>query len=370
MANQKTVIATGDSEGLGAAVVVRGPSMCLSSSQGLGWNNAAIERHLVEAGEKPETRVSRPQITLAAGQRIARGERKGRGGHFIPYSKPPGLMNLNVEGVIPAINTATPTEIILCTLDTQFVGDVAGEQEGYPAPNLRERTLFYDEILGGLVRLLEREAKSGGESGRLFADHLAYSVALRTLAIGEQQPDRHAAPNALPMPRLRRVIERMRTDLSQDIDLQTLAAETGYSRNHFLRMFRASTGQPPHQYLMRLRIEKAEEMLRNRSLGLMEIALECGFSSHAHFTRAFRNIMGVSPSAYRRHACRNKRLLVLVIGIHAVLPFVAAHGSHPQRKWRQETKSDFLQTGSFPSSAPAVSSIDFLLCLRIRSDLQ
>ena len=301
MANQKNVIATGDSQGIGAAVVVRGPSVCLSSSQALGWNNVAIERHLVEAGEKPETRVPRYQITLASGRRIARGERKGRGGHFIPYSKPPGFMNLNVEGVLPAINTATPTEIIVCTLDTQFVGDVAGDQEGYPSPKLHERALFYDETLGGLVHVLERESKSRGESGRLFADHLAYSVALRILAIGETQRDGYAAPNPLPTLRLKRVIERMRADMSEGIDLKTLAAETGYSRNHFLRMFRAATGHSPHQYLMRLRIEKAEKMLRNKSLGLIEIALECGFSSHAHLTRAFRDIMGVTPSAYRRH---------------------------------------------------------------------
>lgn len=301
MANQKTVIGTGAAQGIGAAVVVRGPSVCLSSSQGLGWNNLAIERHVVEAGGKPETRVAGHQITLASGLRIARGERKGRSGHFIPYSKPPGFMNLNVDGVLPAINTATPTEIIVCTLDTQFVGDVAGEQEGYPKPKLREQTLFHDETLGGLVQVLEREAKSGGESGRLLADHLAYSVALRILAIGEKQRDSYAVPNPLPALRLKRVIERMRSDLSEGIDLKTLAAETGYSRNHFLRMFRAATGHPPHQYLMRLRIEQAEKMIRNKSLGLIEIALECGFSSHAHLTRAFRNIMGVTPSAYRRH---------------------------------------------------------------------
>ena len=122
MANQKTVIGTGASQGIGAAVVVRGPSVCLSSSQGLGWNTLAIERHDVEAGEKPETRVAGHQITLASGRRIARGERKGRSGHTISYSKPPGFMNLNLDAVLPAINTATPTEIIVCTLDTEFVG--------------------------------------------------------------------------------------------------------------------------------------------------------------------------------------------------------------------------------------------------------
>jgi AraC family transcriptional regulator len=282
-----------------AKMLVRGPSVCLSSSERLGWKNIAVERHTVEAGEKAESRVGRYFITLASGHRTARGERKGRGGGFIPYSKPPGFMNLNVEGVIPAIHTATPTEIIVCSLDRGFVQDVAAESEAQPAPTLRERTLFCDEILAGLVRLLERESSADGESGLLFIDHLAYSVALRMLALGEKQCD--SSPNALPMVRLKRVIERMRTDLTEDIDLKTLAAESGYSRNHFLRMFRTATGQSPHQYLMRLRIEKAEEMMREMSLGLIDIALACGFSSHAHLTRVFRDVMGVTPSSYRRH---------------------------------------------------------------------
>ena len=219
MANQKTVI--GDLQGIGAAVVVRGPSMCLSSSQGLGWSNVAIERHFVEAGAKPETRVARYQVTLASGRRIARGERKVRGGHFIPYFKPPGFMNLNAEGVITAINTATPTEIIVSTLDTQFVGDVAGEQERYPASKLCEWTLFYDETLGRIDSPSRKRSEVWGETGRLLADHLAHSVALRILAIGEKQCDSRARPNALPLVPLKRVIERMRAALRK------VAAEFG-----------------------------------------------------------------------------------------------------------------------------------------------
>jgi AraC-like DNA-binding protein len=99
---------------------------------------------------------------------------------------------------------------------------------------------------------------------------------------------------------LQRVLDRMKADLATDLDLNTLAAESGYSRSHFLRTFRAVIGCSPHQYLTRLRVEQAQTLLREDSISLIDIALDCGFSSHAHFSNTFRQIVGVTPSEYRR----------------------------------------------------------------------
>ncbi len=99
---------------------------------------------------------------------------------------------------------------------------------------------------------------------------------------------------------LQGVLERMKADLAADLDLNTLAAESGYSRSHFLRTFRAAMGCSPHQWLTRLRGERAKTMLRENSMSLIDIALDCGFSSHAHFSNTFRQIVGVTPSEYRR----------------------------------------------------------------------
>ena len=99
---------------------------------------------------------------------------------------------------------------------------------------------------------------------------------------------------------LQRVLDRMKADLATDLDLGTLAAESGYSRSHFLRTFRAAMGCSPHQCLTRLRVEQAKTILRENSISLIDIALDCGFSSHAHFSNTFRQIVGVTPSEYRR----------------------------------------------------------------------
>ena len=104
---------------------------------------------------------------------------------------------------------------------------------------------------------------------------------------------------------LQRVLDRMKADLATDLDLSTLAAESGYSRSHFLRTFRAAMGCSPHQWLTRLRVEQAKTKLREHSVSLIDIALDCGFSSHAHFSNTFRQIVRVTPSEYRRVHSRN-----------------------------------------------------------------
>jgi AraC family transcriptional regulator len=91
----------------------------------------------------------------------------------------------------------------------------------------------------------------------------------------------------------------MRT-LDTELSLQVLAKESGYSRVHFVRMFRAATGYTPHNYLLKLRLDRVRELLAKPTLSLTDIALECGFSSHSHLSRVFRQVLGAAPSEYRR----------------------------------------------------------------------
>jgi len=105
----------------------------------------------------------------------------------------------------------------------------------------------------------------------------------------------------MPTRILQRVLDKMRADLATNLDLHTIAAESGYSRTHFLRTFRASTGYSPHQWLTHLRIEEAKTLLQKASNSLIDIALDCGFSSHGHFSNIFRRIVGITPREYRRN---------------------------------------------------------------------
>jgi AraC family transcriptional regulator len=91
----------------------------------------------------------------------------------------------------------------------------------------------HDGTLGGLMALLQTELEQGGQLGRLYSDHLAHALATRLLFLKDAERQ-SAQPPISPLPRLalRRVLDRMQ-DISTDVDLEMLAAESGYSRGHF-----------------------------------------------------------------------------------------------------------------------------------------
>jgi len=78
-----------------------------------------------------------------------------------------------------------------------------------------------------------------------------------------------------------------------------LAASAGLSVHHFIRAFKQSTGNTPHQYLMARRLECSMELLRRREGSVAEVAYSIGYSSPSHFVASFRRTMGVTPGAYR-----------------------------------------------------------------------
>ena len=69
--------------------------------------------------------------------------------------------------------------------------------------------------------------------------------------------------------------------------------------DHFARLFRHSTGLPPHRYVLQRRIARARELVADRRQSLAEIGYELGFPSQAHFTTMFRRLVGTTPGAYR-----------------------------------------------------------------------
>ena len=80
----------------------------------------------------------------------------------------------------------------------------------------------------------------------------------------------------------------------------TLAEHAQVSPFHFARQFRATVGLPPHQFVMRQRVQKSLALLKAGSLPLAQIAVESGFHDQAHFTRAFQRVLGTTPAKYGR----------------------------------------------------------------------
>jgi AraC family transcriptional regulator len=107
--------------------------------------------------------------------------------------------------------------------------------------------------------------------------------------------------------RLRRVTEYVEANLAESVSLADLAAAAGLTRMHFAAQFRAATGLPPHEYLLRRRIERAQEMLAEDREALVDIALSVGFQTQSHFTSVFKRFVGQPPRAWRQRHCDKSR---------------------------------------------------------------
>jgi AraC-like DNA-binding protein len=109
-------------------------------------------------------------------------------------------------------------------------------------------------------------------------------------------PARHGLDDV----RLSRVLDYMQAHLGDPLGIEELAGIACLSPFHFTRMFRNSMGMPPYRYVAELRLERAKSLLVNGGESLVEIALATCFSSQSNFTRAFRQATGMTPGAYRR----------------------------------------------------------------------
>jgi AraC family transcriptional regulator len=117
----------------------------------------------------------------------------------------------------------------------------------------------------------------------------------------------HTATPALPWGRVRRVTEYIEQNLDKQLRLAELAALVCMSPFHFARLFKGSTGEPPHRFVIQQRIARAGAFLAQPELSIAEISRRVGFRTPSHFTTVFRRISGVTPSGYRTEHVREER---------------------------------------------------------------
>jgi AraC-like DNA-binding protein len=140
--------------------------------------------------------------------------------------------------------------------------------------------------------------------GSLFLDGVSLALAARIVALSTKKAPLQS-PDKMPRPlikwRLTRSIDYIEANLSRPIYLAELSNVVGLSRMHFAAQFRAATGYTPNRYILRRKIARAQLLLRDPSMSIVDVALILGFSTQAHFTVVFRSIVGSTPAHWRRH---------------------------------------------------------------------
>ena len=177
---------------------------------------------------------------------------------------------------------------------------MASSEGAYGEVELRASRKFADKRLSAMVAAVEAEMVAGFPSGRLFLDSVEQAMAV-TLVSGHAV--RHRAVQifrgGIGSARLRRIKELVAAKMEDDLSLDDMAQSVGLSTAHFARMFRKLTGETPHQFVLRQRLERAKAMLRAPDARVLDVAVACGFKTQQHFAQVFRETWGVSPSEYR-----------------------------------------------------------------------
>jgi AraC family transcriptional regulator len=178
---------------------------------------------------------------------------------------------------------------------------MASSDGAYGEVELRPSRKFADPRLSAMVAAVDAEMVAGFPSGRLFLDSVEQAMAV-TLVNGHAVRHRPVQMyrGGLGSARLRRIKELVHAKMEDDLSLDEMAQSVGLSTAHFARMFRKSTGQTPHQFVLRQRLERAKAMLRAPDVRVLDVAVACGFKTQQHFAQVFRDVWGVSPTEYRQ----------------------------------------------------------------------
>ena len=198
-----------------------------------------------------------------------------------------------------------PLSTVHLHIERSLIDSVADQME--LGGSCRELSLgdamrFHDPLVAAMLSALHRAASDPADS-RLYVDALVHALAAHLLqhySRGRQAGTaRFEQPERLVPRRIRRVTDYIRANLNADLTIGELAAQAGLSNFHFARVFRRETGETPHQYVTRLRLEEAARLLRSTDQTVQQISIAVGYENASHFSVQFKRDYGVTPLAYR-----------------------------------------------------------------------
>jgi AraC family transcriptional regulator len=182
------------------------------------------------------------------------------------------MENSTLTGVVPA------------------VWDAEAGERGLPERQIRSAMA---ELCSAIRSALDDERGTAEESLRRAAEILQQ---MEETAAASPQPVR----GGLAPWQIRKVTSHIEAHLDRTIRNEELAALVRLNPSHFGRAFRNSFGEPPHEHVIRRRVERAQGLMLSTDASLSEIALNCGLADQSHLTRLFRRIAGQSPRSWRR----------------------------------------------------------------------
>jgi AraC family transcriptional regulator len=262
------------------------------------WRGLRLAHYRLGQGLIPEHRHNEHLIIISLGN--CQGELRTANGLHMRKSAVPYSVCVIPSGHAFQGRVDRESEFISLLLDPALVSSAAAAENLTRRAEIVERWTPSDLLLSNVGLALLTELRSEGLSGRLYTESLANILAIHLLRhYSEPHPDSRFINGGLTGYKLRKVTDFIEENYERDLALAEMAGAAGISPFHFAREFKKATGLAPHQYLIKVRIERAKASLTKSELPIVEVGLRAGFNNQSHFTRLFHKRTGVTPKAYR-----------------------------------------------------------------------
>jgi len=200
------------------------------------------------------------------------------------------------------IQSAVPSgsfPMMVLQLDNARLQDFAPAQVWAIDKALGSAQVTRDARLAALLSTMRAEVRDRCSSGRLYGESI--SVAFLAYLAGKYATPQLSASceKTLAPAEMRTLLDYIRKRLVGNISVAELAGLVQMSPFHFARVFKASFGMTPYQFVMRERVTNAKDLFASTSLPASQVAAEIGFSSQSHFVKVFRQFTGVTPKQYK-----------------------------------------------------------------------
>jgi len=277
----------------------------LRDSRRSPWPGIKMEHHKVEDLRTPE--ISTTSFLAALCLNCDPDSAAGPADHHVAVK--PQAIAVASPGKIPALESEGELEFLLLEMAPTHIMWAAEELLVDDHFDLGPCRPFLDDQLRYIVLAMHHELLAGFPSGRLFGEYMGLSFATTLLSrrLGAaQRPGGYRG--GLSPAKLRLVKSFVNDNLASNLSLTDIANLVQMGPCHFARAFKESTGLSPHQYVLRRRIDRAVEMLKDEQASLAGIAYDLGFSSQGHFTTVFRKFTGTQPRNYREQLLSRKQI--------------------------------------------------------------
>jgi AraC-like DNA-binding protein len=161
-----------------------------------------------------------------------------------------------------------------------------------------------DPLVIRLSEALAAAERDPSEFAGLYADAIRVIKVARMLSMQPPSAAAECRPSpvgaVLPKWRLKLVADFVSKHLAEKVTLADMASAARLSRMHFAALFLRATGLRPHEYLLQRRVAVAQDLLQATNLPIVQIAIQVGFQTQAHFTTVFKKITGETPAKLRQ----------------------------------------------------------------------